>query len=303
VVQIGIMYPSTELAPTVDSVRTFTHAVEAMGYDFISAGDHVLATSHDRERKMWGPYDERDAFHDPFVLSSYISALSPRLGLSIGVLVLPQRQTVIVARQAADLAILSQGRFRLGVGMGWSAIEFDALGQDFSSRGRRADEQLAMMRELWSGELVTFAGETETIDRARLMPWPPAPVPVWVGGASPAAYRRAATHADGFIFAEPVESAAVGAERVLERVRATRGDASGFGLELIMIPDMPTPRTSRWPRDRPSHLPKTADVARRWRELGGTHLTVFSTWMGLHGGGLDAHLEYAEAALARARTN
>lgn len=296
------MYPSTEVPPTVESVRTFTAAVDAMGYDFVSVGDHVLAASHDRAEKMWGPYDESDAFHDPFVLSSYISALSPRLGLSTGVLILPQRQTVIVARQAADLAILSRGRFRLGVGMGWSPIEFRALGQDFSTRGRRADEQLPMMRRLWSGELVTVTGTTESIEQARLMPWPPASVPVWIGGASAAAYRRAAVHGDGFVFAEPVESAVRGAAKVLEQVRSQRCDTAGFGLELIMIPDMPAPRTSRWPRDRPSHLPRTAAAAGRWREAGGTHLTVFSTWMGLRRGGMDAHLDYAEAALAEARS-
>ena len=138
-----------------------------------------------------GPYDENDPFHDPFVMFAYLAAITDRIELATGVLILPQRQTVLVAKQAADLDLLSGGRLRLGVGVGWNYVEYDALGEDFSTRGRRADEQIGYLRELWRGDVVSFDGEFDSVDRGVVIPGPRRQIPIWVGGFSRRAFERA----------------------------------------------------------------------------------------------------------------
>ena len=198
--KIGAVYPQTELSGDPEAVRRIAASVEALGYDYLLAYDHVLGATHDREPKLTGPYTERHPFHDPLVMFAHVAAIARRIELVTGVLILPQRQTVLVARQAADLDLLSGGRLRLGVGIGWNYVEYEALGQSFNTRGRREEEQIGLLRRLWTEPLVDFRGEFDRVNRAALNPRPRRAIPIWLGGFSEPAYRRGARLADGFIF-------------------------------------------------------------------------------------------------------
>jgi len=273
-VEIGFVYPQTELGGAPDAVRAIGRATEQLGFDHLLAYDHVLGATHaDREPPLWGPYTERDPFHDPFVMFAYLAGMTERIHFATGVLILPQRQTVLVAKQAADLDLLSGGRLRLGVGVGWNYVEYDALGQDFSTRGRRADEQIDLLRRLWSDDLVEFSGEFDAIDRATLIPRPMGPIPVWVGGFSEAAFRRGATLGDGFMYAG-TEDRVMGA---LDRVRELGArEIPGFGHDFVAL--------------RSGGASDVAGAAERWSDAGGTHFSVVS--MGLGFDSVDAHLDF-----------
>jgi len=195
--QIGVIYPQTELGGDPDGVRQFALAAERLGYQHINAYDHVVGASHDnREPALWGPYTEADPFHDPFVLFAYLAGITT-LEFATDVLILPQRQTVLVAKQSADLDLLSGGRFRLGVGTGWNYVEYDALGYDFASRGARLDEQIDFLRRLWSESTIEWQGRFDRINRGSILPKPTRSIPIWVGGFSDPAFRRGAGAATG----------------------------------------------------------------------------------------------------------
>src|SRR3954452_1790936 len=199
--QIGVVYPQTELHGDPAAVREVGLAVERLGFDHLLAYDHVLGVVHaDRERQLPGPYSEVDPFHDPFVMFAYLAGITERIGFASGVMVLPQRQTALVARQAADVDLLSGGRLRLGVGVGWNYVEYEVLGQDFRTRGARQEEQIELLRRLFTEPVVDFSGRFDRMDRAALVPKPARPIPIWLGGSSEVAFDRAARIAGGFIF-------------------------------------------------------------------------------------------------------
>ena len=200
--KIGVIYPQTELRGDPEAVHRIGLAAEELGYDHLLAYDHVLGATHDREPKLTGPYTDKHPFHDPFVMFAYLAGMTQRIEFVTGILILPQRQTVLVARQAADLDLLSHERFRLGVGIGWNYVEYDSLGQDFHSRGKRVGEQISLLRRLWSEPLVDFDGTFDRIDRAALNPRPRRTIPIWFGGFADVALRRAAALGDGFIFVD-----------------------------------------------------------------------------------------------------
>ena len=177
-VQIGVVYPQIELGGDPTAVRRFGRAVEELGFDYLLAYDHVLGAVHaGRAARLTGPYTERDPFHDSFVMFAYLAGITERIGFATGVLILPQRQTALVARQAADVDLLSGGRLRLGVGVGWSPVEYQALGQDFRTRGARQEEQIDLLRRLFTDPVVDFAGRFDRVDRAALIPKPTRPSP------------------------------------------------------------------------------------------------------------------------------
>lgn len=275
--KLGAAYPSTEVSGDTDAVRRFVRAVDELGYDHIMVPDHVVKASlEDRDPPVTGPYSEKHSFHDPFVLFSFMAALTDRLQFVSGVLVLPQRQTALVAQQAADVDLLSRERLRLGVGVGWSPVEYAALGQDFHTRGRRIEEQIALLRRLWSEPLVEFEGRFDSIDRAATNPRPRRPIPIWLGGQTDAAYRRAARVADGFIHANGSD-APEGMRRVRDYLHAQGRDKAAFGSELLT-------QFARSAEEAATHL-------RQWRDLGGSHGSAPSTFKGL-GGDIDAHIAY-----------
>jgi probable F420-dependent oxidoreductase len=276
-VKYGVVYPQTELGGDPDAVRRIGLATEELGFDYLLAYDHVVGAVHaDREPKLWGPYTEHDPFHDPFVMFAYLAGMTERIEFASGVLILPQRQTVLVAKQAADLDLLSGERFRMGVGVGWNYVEYDALGQDFSTRGRRADEQIEYLRTLWSEDLVDWTGEFDAIDRGTLIPKPKRQIPIWIGGFSPAAFRRGAELGDGFMYAGDEERVFRAKDDVVARAAENGRDMTDYGHEWVGL--------------RAGNPQNAADAAERWRDAGGTHFASVSMGQGLDS--IEAHLDY-----------
>ena len=276
--KIGVAYPTTEVAGNPDAIRKFVAAADQLGYDHLMAYDHVLKCQHEgREPKLTGPYTEEHTFHDPFVLFGFAAACTDRLEFVTGVLVLPQRQTALVAQQAADVDLLSRERLRLGVGIGWNYVEYSALGHDFLTRGRRVEEQIGLLRQLWTTPVVSFEGRFDQIDRAGINPRPRRQIPIWLGGHSDAAYQRGAKFADGFIYAAPGAGAAEAWEKTRQHLQAMGRAEYGFGRELLTL----------FARDAQD----TADHLRTWRDAGGTHGCVPSMDKGL-GPDIEAHVDY-----------
>jgi probable F420-dependent oxidoreductase len=277
--QIGAVYPQTELGGDPTAVGRIGRAVEDLGFAHLLAYDHVLGAVHaDRTPPLTGPYTEHDPFHDPFVMFAYLAAITERIEFATGVLILPQRPTVLVARQAADLDLLSGGRLRLGVGVGWNTVEYEALGQDFRTRGARQEEQIELLRRLFTEPVVDFSGRFDRIDRAALVPKPARPIPIWLGGSSEAAFDRAARLADGFIFfgGAGIDHTIDAWHRLRERVGGLGRSVEDFGGDYVALP-----------RGGVGDLTRQVDA---WREAGGTHVSVVTMGLGLDS--VDAHLDY-----------
>ena len=274
--KIGVIYPQTELGGDPEAVHRIGLAAEELGYDHLLAYDHVLGATHDREPKLTGPYTDKHPFHDPFVMFAYLAGMTRRIEFITGILILPQRQTVLVARQAADLDLLSHERFRLGVGIGWNYVEYDSLGQDFHSRGKRFGEQITLLRRLWSEPLVDFHGTFDRIDRAALNPRPRRTIPIWFGGFADVALRRAATLGDGFIFVDGAGDALELASRMRQFLKEAGRSEAGFGLHCNML--------------RAKSPQAVVEAASRWRDVGGTHASVVT--MGQNFTTIDQHIDY-----------
>ncbi|MEY9966642.1 putative F420-dependent oxidoreductase [Streptacidiphilus sp. MAP12-16] len=280
--QIGVVYPQIELRGDPSAVRRFGRAVEDLGFDHLLAYDHVLGAVHaDRTPRLTGPYAEHDPFHDPFVMFAHLAAITERISFATGVLILPQRQTALVARQAADVDLLSGGRLRLGVGVGWNHVEYQALGQDFRTRGARQEEQIGLLRRLFTEPVVDFSGRFDRVDRAALVPRPTRPVPIWLGGSSEAAFDRAARLADGFIFfgGGGTDHVVDAWQRLRDRVDGLGRSVEAFGAEYVVLPHGGAGGAGGL----------TAEVD-AWREAGGTHVSVATMGLGLDS--VDAHIDY-----------
>jgi probable F420-dependent oxidoreductase len=217
---------------------------------------------------------------------AYLAGITQRIGFVTGVVILPQRQTVLVARQAADLDLLSAERLRLGVGIGWNYVEYDALGQDFRRRGKRVAEQTGLLRRLWSEPLVDFKGEFDRIDRAALNPRPRRMIPIWFGGFADAALRRAAALGDGFIFADGAGDAFEQVTRLRQFLKESGRSEQGFGLHCNML-KAKTPQA-------------VVETALRWRDIGGTHVSVVT--MGQNLTTIDQHIDHMRAVAAAVRS-
>ena len=275
--QIGVVYPQTELRGDPEAVRQIGTGVEHLGFDHLLAYEHVLGAVHGgRTPPLTGPYTEHDPFHDPFVMFGYLAGLTQRINFATGVLVLPQRQTALVARQAADVDLLSGGRLRLGVGVGWNYVEYEALGQDFRARGARQEEQIGLLRRLFTEPVVDFSGRFDRVDRAALVPKPSRSIPIWLGGSSDAAFERAARLADGFIFFGGGARAIDAWKRLRDRVSGLGRMAEYFGGDYVALPG--------------GGVGGLAAEIDAWREAGGTHVSVVTLGLGLDSA--DAHLDY-----------
>ena len=284
---IGVIFPQVEFPADPVAVRDYAQAVEELGFSHIVAYDHVLGANPDRPGGWTGPYTHQSSFLEPFLLYSFMAAHTTRLGFLTGILILPQRQTAVVAKQAATLDVLCGGRFRLGVGLGWNAVEYAALGQDFHTRGRRIEEQVTLLRRLWSEPLVTFEGRWDRLDDVGLNPMPvQRPIPIWFGGHNDRVVRRAARMADGWI---PTYRTAADARPALDALDSYLIDAgrsrSAFGLEVRLPFGDGQPEV--W----------SARIA-EWRGAGATHLGINTMGAGFKTPGehLDALGRFAEVA-------
>lgn len=259
--KIGAVFPSCEIGNDPVVIRDWAQTAEGLGYDYVLTYDHVLGAEHaDREPPLQGPYTEAHPFHEPFMLFSYLAGLTERIGFCTGIVILPQRQTALVAKQAAELAILSGDRLRLGIGTGWNHVEYTALGVPFEKRGKRFDEQIEVMKRLWSEPLVDFSGEFHRIERANLLPRPARPIPLWFGALSPVALKRAVKQGDGLIFgSRPAHQTKMlaKAQALLDETGRSR---DGFGFEANVDLSL---GEKAW----------NEDLA-LWVEQGGTHLAL-----------------------------
>jgi probable F420-dependent oxidoreductase len=275
--QIGVVFPQTEIGGDPGAVRAYGQRVEQLGYDHVVAYDHVVGADPAVHRGWEGPYDVRSTFHEPLVLFGFLAGLTS-LELVTGIIILPQRQTALVAKQAAEVDLLTGGRFRLGIGLGWNAVEYEALGKSFTDRGRRIDDQVELLRRLWTETSVTYGSGDERVTGAGLAPLPvQRPIPIWFGAASPPAYRRAGRLGDGWFPLVPPGPKLEEARRLVDAAAVDAGrDPATLGLEG---------RVS-WGDGGAATV---ADHAGRWRSIGASHLSVNTMGAGL--GSVDAHLD------------
>ncbi len=282
--RIGVVLPQTEIGPDVGAVRTYALGVEDLGYQHVLAYDHVVGADPEVHRPWNGPYDIDTQFHEPFVLFGFLAGCTS-LELVTGILVLPQRQTALVAKQAAEVDLLSRGGFRLGVGIGWNAVEYEALGQDFTTRGRRLEEQVGLLRAYWSERSVTADGEFDRVTGAGLAPLPvQRPIPVWFGGASPRAYERMGRLADGWLpLVPPGEQLDAARALIAESAERAGRDPAAIGMEGRVD----------WGGD----LDDALRGIERWRAEGASHVSINTMRSGL--GPVDGHLGVLEAIAAR----
>lgn len=261
--RVGVVFPQTEIGPDAAAIRAYAEAVERAGFDHIAVYDHVLGAA--RRPDLNGPYGIDEQFHEVMVLFGYIAAITTRIELATEILVLPQRQTALVAKQAAEIDLLSGGRLRLGVGLGWNWVEYEALGMDFHTRGRRIEEQVGLLRRLWSEPELTFSGRDHAIPAAGLRPLPGRRIPIWIGATADAGLRRAARIADGWqseLGLGPEAEANV--HKLRGYLREAGRDPAGFGIAGEVGTGA-----------------EGVDAAAGWRARGATHVSVTTMGAGL----------------------
>jgi probable F420-dependent oxidoreductase len=275
--KLGVVFPQIESGVDPVAIRDYAQAVEGLGFNHLLAYDHVLGANTNTRPNWTGSYTSETLFHEVFVLYGYLSGLTTTLELVTGVLILPQRQTALVAKQAAEVDLLSGGRLRLGVGIGWNEVEYEGLNENFHDRGVRIEEQIALLRALWAEPTITFKGRWHTIDNAGIKPLPPRrSIPVWIGGHVEATLKRVGAMGDGwFPELQPDDDARAKVERIHAYARDAGRSPNAIGLEpRLTLRRMPE---STW-----------ESYARGWQALGATHLSIDT--MGAGYDSLDAHL-------------
>jgi probable F420-dependent oxidoreductase len=275
--RVGAVFPQTEIGADVGAVRAYAQGVDALGYAHLLAYDHVLGADPAVHEGWSGPYDVDTTFHEPFVLFGHLAAITT-LELVTGIIILPQRQTALVAKQAAEVDLLSEGRLRLGVGIGWNRVEYEALGKDFHDRGVRSEEQVELLRRLFTEPSLSFDGRYEQVKGAGLAPLPvQRPIPIWFGVASPRGYERVGRLGDGWFPMVPPGTHLDDAKaRVDAAARAAGRDPATIGLEG---------RVTWTPK---GGLDTALDHLERWRKAEATHVAVNT--MGAGFGSVDDHL-------------
>lgn len=266
--RIGVVFPQLEIGADPTVIRDYAQAAEGLGYSHLLAYDHVLGADP-ADRPGWRGYTAADQFHEPFVLFGYLAGLTTRLELVTGVIVLPQRQTALVAKQAVEVDVLSGGRLRLGVGVGWNPVEYEALGEDFHNRGKRSEEQITLLRRLFSEGVFSFAGQWHTVTAAGLNPLPSRSIPIWIGGSPDAVLARVVALGDGWfpqMRPEPEGRAAV--DRLRALAEAAGRDPATIGIEARV-------------GFKDDNYAELVSLARAWRAIGATHLGINTMGAGL----------------------
>ena len=264
--KIGAVFPQIEIGDDPDIIARFATTAEELGYDHIIAYDHVLGAGTANRPDWAGPYTSASMFHEPFVLYGYLGALTSTLELVTAVIILPQRQTVLVAKQAASLAVLTKGRLRLGIGTGWNTVEYDALGESFTNRGARSEEQIDVMRKLWADEVISYDGKWHNITEAGLNPLPARQIPIWLGGMAEKVIDRVGRIGDGwFPFFNPNLQGQL--EQLHAAAKRHGRDPNEIGIEVM------TPLGDA--------SDKQLDQLKKVRDMGVTHSAVVTMSAGL----------------------
>jgi probable F420-dependent oxidoreductase len=270
--EFGLIFPTAEIGTDPAVIRDYAQAAEDLGYAHIMAYDHVVGAPHEgRDPPLDGPYTENDPFHEPVTLLAWLAAITKRVRIATGILILPQRQTVLVAKQVAQLDLLSGGRMLLGVGTGWNPVEYEALGMPFKERGALLDEQVTLLRKLWSEPVVDFTGRYHRVDRAGINPLPPKPIEIWMGGFGRNPVERAARTGDGYVFGGHPKGPEF-ALHLIEKLHEAGRDPATFGMDAtIKLHEGP----DAWHKG-----------AETWRALGARYLSLNTMGLpGLHNGG------------------
>jgi probable F420-dependent oxidoreductase len=283
--QLGASLPVADIGTGPDVVRDYAQAAEELGFDYLVCPDHVLGANPAAIPAGQRVGSNATAYHDPFVLFGYLSGVTKKVGFCVGVLILAQRQAALVAKQAACLDELSGGRFRLGIGVGWNQIEFQGLGMDFHTRGRRSEEQVRFMQALWAQPRVKFSGEFHQLDDGGINPRPKSGrVPVWFGGHAEATFRRAAKYGDGFmpLAYPPGDKALAAFDKLRAMIREAGRDPASVGLEVWVSPGVGTEEDWR------------GEIG-FWKKAGVTHVNAHTTYVSAHhnriaGKSFDDHL-------------
>lgn len=268
--RIGVIFPQLEIGADPGVIREYAQTADGLGYRHLLIYDHVLGADISN-RPGWTRYTHADQFHEPFVLFGFLAAVAPALELVTDVIILPQRQTALVAKQAAEVDVLTGGKLRLGVGTGWNEVEYEALNENFRNRGRRLDEQIAVLRALWTEPIVTFDGAYHRITAAGLNPMPvQRPIPIWLGGGTDdRVLARIGRLGDGWLpLARPDAALAAAIARIGEHAVAAGRSLAEIGIEgRLTMKDVPE---AEW----------GAEI-RRWRDLGATHLGLNTMGAGI----------------------
>ena len=282
--QIGVTFPQNEIGADPTVIRDYAQAAEGMGYRHLVAFDHVLGADS-THRPGWRGYTHRQMFHEPFVLFGYLAALT-HLEFVPAVIILPQRQTALVAKQAAEVDVLTGGKLRLGVGVGWNPVEYEALGMNFQARGHVVEEQIEVMRLLWSQEVVSYKGQYHTVTEAGLNPLPVRrSIPIWLGGSADVLLRRVARIGDGwFPQGQPDDHMRRLLERLISYITEAGRDPGAVGIEARV--NASEGNLDEWVRQTEG-----------WRALGATHISLNTMGAGFNSPGehIDAIRRYKEA--------
>lgn len=286
--KLGVVFPQTEIGADPLVLRDYAQAVEGLGYHHLLAYEHVIGAHPDRLNRGWRLYTHQDQFHEPLVLFAYLAAVTQRIEFVTGILILPMRQTALVAKQTAELDILSNGRLRLGIGIGRNQIEYEVMNARFRDRGRRCEEQVEVLRQLWTRELVTFKGKWHTINNAGINPLPvQRPIPIWFGGGADPVLRRIARLGNGwFPQFQPGQDAKKTIRRLREYTRAAGRDPAEIHIEGSVTLAGTNP--SEWQKR-----------AAGWKALGASHLSINTMGGEFHGA--DDHiaaLRYCQEVLS-----
>ena len=276
--RLGAIFPQTEIGADPSAVKDFAQAAEDLGYDHILVFDHVLGADQTKRDSWDRPYNIDDMFHEPFVLFGYLAGITEKIEFTTGVLILGQRQTGLVAKQAAEVDVLTGGRLRLGIGIGWNDVEYEALGQSFSNRGRRSEEQIDLLRMLWTEESVNFEGRYHKVSDAGINPLPiQRPIPIWLGGGEDRVIQRIGKMADGWFPQFQPNSAGQEKIGIMREAAVNAGrDPKAIGIEGRI--SLATDDQSDWEK-----------IGASWDEIGATHFSINTMKAGLKGP--DQHIE------------
>ena len=276
--RLGAIFPQTEIGADPSAVKDFAQAAEDLGYDHILVFDHVLGADQTKRDSWDRPYNIDDMFHEPFVLFGYLAGITEKIEFTTGVLILGQRQTGLVAKQAAEVDVLTGGRLRLGIGIGWNDVEYEALGQSFSNRGRRSEEQIDLLRMLWTEESVNFEGRYHKVSDAGINPLPiQRPIPIWLGGGEDRVIQRIGKMADGWFPQFQPNSAGQEKIGIMREAAVNAGrDPKASGIEGRV--SLATDAQSDWEK-----------IGASWDEIGATHFSINTMKAGLKGP--DQHIE------------